>query len=151
MIAATPDELRADLPAARRVLADWASPLVFVETPGLAFPGAQLEQRFAWTMNHPVREAYKAFQAMPYDASLQSAAAVLYAARPASDLFALSATGTLEIADNGNVRLQAGKGTHKVLRIAANQQEAAVQVLVELVTAQPAPPPAGRGRGGPQE
>ena len=62
VIAATPDELRADLPAARRVLADWASPLVFVETPGLAFPGAQLEQRFAWTMNHPVREAYKAFQ-----------------------------------------------------------------------------------------
>jgi hypothetical protein len=152
VIAATADELRADLPAARKVLADWPGPLVFVETPGLAFPGAQLETRFAWAMNHPVREAYKAFQAMPYDAPLQSAAAVLYAARPSSDLFALSATGTVEVADNGSVGFQAsGTETHKLLRIAANQQEAAVQALVELVTSQPPAAPAGRGRGGPQE
>jgi hypothetical protein len=152
VIAATPDELRADLPAARKVLADWASPVIFVEAPNLAFPGAQLESRFAWAPNHPVREAYKAFQTMPYDAPLASAAAVLYAARPSSDLFMLSSAGTLELADNGIVRLEAsGAGTRKFVRIQVNQQEAAVQALVELITAQPAPPPAGRGRGGPPQ
>jgi hypothetical protein len=153
VIAATPDELRADLPAARKVLADWAGPVIFVEAPDLAFPGAQLEPRFAWAMNHPVREAYKAFQTMPYDAPLASAAAVLYAARPASDLFTLSAAGTLEVADSGVVRLQpSGTGTRKIVRISANQQEAAVQALVELITTQPPAPPAGRGgRGGPPQ
>lgn len=152
VIAATADELRADLPAARKVFAEWAGPVVFVEAPGLVFPGAQLEPLFAWAMNHPVREAYKAFQTMPYDAPLQSAAAVLYAARPASELFTLSAGGTLQVDDNGNVRHQAGGGTRKMLRIAADQQAAAVQALVQLVTEQPAAPAAGRGgRGGPPQ
>jgi hypothetical protein len=153
VIAATPEELRADLPATRKVLTEWASPVIFVEAPGLLFPGAQLEPRFAWSMNHPVREAYKAFQTMPYDAPLASAAAVLYAARPASELFTLSAAGTFEVADNGTLRLQtSGAGTRKILSIAANQQDATVQALVDLITSQPAAAPAGRGgRGGPPQ
>lgn len=145
VISASADDLRSDLVSARKVLADWPTPLVFVVMPGLLFPSAQLEPRFAWAMNHPVRDAYKAFQTMPYDAPLQSAAGVLFAARPASELFTLSAVGILELADNGTVRHQVGAGTRKVLGIAANQQEAAVQALVELITAQPPAPPAGRG------
>ncbi len=152
VIAATAEDLRSDLAAARKVLADWATPVLIVEAPGLAFPGAQLEPRFAWAMNHPVREAYKAFQAMPYDAPLQSSVAALYAVRPASELFTVSAGGVIEVLDNGSVRFQASNGgTRKMLRIAANQQDAAVQALVELVTSQPAAPQPGRGRGGPQE
>ncbi len=153
VIAATPDELRADLPATRKVLADWEAPIIFVEAPELKFPGAQLEARFSWAPNHPVREAYKAYQTMPYDAPLASTAAVLYAARPASELFALSSAGTLEVADNGVIRHQpSASGTRKIARISATQQEAAVQALVELVTAPPAAPAAGRGgRGGPPQ
>ncbi len=153
VIAATPEELRADLAASRRVLTEWASPIVFVEVPELKFPSDQLESRFTWAPNHPVREAYKAYQTMPYDAPLASAAAVLYAARPGSELFTLSNAGTLEVADNGTVRHQpSATGTRKIVRIAPNQQEAAVQALVELVTAQPAAPAAGRGgRGGPPQ
>ncbi|MEP6962182.1 MAG: hypothetical protein ABI995_08890 [Acidobacteriota bacterium] len=152
VIAATAEDLRLDLVSVRKVLADWPSQVVFVEAPGLAFPSAQLDTRFAWTMNHPVREAYKAFQAMPYDAPLQSAVGALYAARPASDLFALSSGGVIEVMDNGSIRFQqSASGTRKMLRIAANQQDAAIEALVELVTAKPAPAPPGRGRGGPQE
>lgn len=152
VIAATSEELRSDLPSARKVLAAWPSLVVFVETPGLVFPGAQLDTKFAWTMNHPVREAYKAFQAMPYDAPLQASVAALFAARPASDLFTLSAGGTIEVMDNGSVRFQASaSGTRKMLSVAASQQEAAVQALVELATAQPPAAQTGRGRGGPQE
>jgi len=153
VIAATPDDLRADLPAARKVLAEWAAPIAFVEAPELTFPGGQLEPRFAWAENHPVREAYKAFQAMPYDAPLAAAAAVLYAARPASDLFTTSGAGALEVADDGAVRHQpSGSGTRKIVRIAASQQEAALQALIDLIAAQPAAPAAGRGgRGGPPQ
>ena len=152
VIAAHAEDLRSDLPSVRKVLAGWPSPVVFVEAPGIAFPGAQLETKFAWTMNHPVREAYKAFQAMPYDAPLQSAVGALYAARPTSDIFTVSSGGVIEVMENGIVRFQeSAGGTRKLLRVAANQQDAVLQVLVELVTAQPAAAQPGRGRGGPQE
>jgi len=151
VLAASADELRSDLAAARKILADWPTPLVLVDAPGVVFPGAQLESRFVWAMNSPVREAYRAYQPMPYDAPLQSAIAVLYAVRPASEFFNLSVAGTIEVAENGSTRFQPGTGTRRLLRLAENQQEAAVQALVELVTAQPPQPQTGRGRGGPQK
>jgi len=151
VLSASAEELRSDLPAARKILADWPTPLVLVDAPGVVFPGGELESRFAWAMNSPVREAYRAYQPMPYDAPLQSALAVLHAVRPASEFFHLSGAGTIEVAENGSTRFQPGSGTRKLLRLAENQQEAAVQALVELVTAQPPQPQTGRGRGGPQK
>jgi len=151
VLAASADDLRSDLAAARKILADWPTPLVLVDAPGVVFPGAQLESRFVWAMNSPVREAYRAYRPMPYDAPLQSAIAVLHAVRPASEFFNLSVAGTIEVAENGSTRFQPGTGTRRLLRLAENQQEAAVQALVELVTAQPPQPQTGRGRGGPQK
>lgn len=148
VLAATADDLRADLSAARKVLAEWPTPLVLVDA-SLAFPGAQLETHFAWAMNSPVREAYRAYQPMPYDASLQPAIAVLHAVRPGNVFFTLSSAGTIDLAENGSTRFQPGTGTRRLLRLAENQ-DAAVQALVELATAQPQQPQTGRGRG-PQE
>jgi hypothetical protein len=54
----------------------------------LPFPGASIEKDFAWTSDHPVADAYRAYQAMPYDAPSWDMAAVLYAVHP--ELFELS-------------------------------------------------------------
>jgi hypothetical protein len=102
--------------------------------------------RLAWAENHPVREAYQAHQKMPYDAPLASAAAVLHAARPESEWFTLSPPGVIEVLDTGATRFSASaSGSHRTLKLAANQREAAVQGIIELVAAQP---PAASGRGG---
>lgn len=146
-IDATTEDLRADLPSTRKVLANWPAPLVLVEVPDLKFPGAQLESRFAWTENHPVRDAYQAFQKTPYDAPLQSAAAVLYAVRPEGGLFTVSDPGIISVMDDGRATFAASaQGTHRIVRLVENQRDAAVQTLVELIAAQP-PAPAGRGGG----
>ena len=145
------EDLRLDLPAARQVLADWPTPLVLVDAPGIDFPGAQLESRFSWAMNSPIREAYRAYQPMPYDASLRAAIAVLYAVRPSSEIFSLSASGTVDLSDDGSTQFRPGNGKHRILRIKEDQREAAVQLLMDLIAAQPPQPQTGRGRGGPQE
>jgi hypothetical protein len=153
VIAATAEDLRADLPAVRIVMQRWPTPLALVEVPELMFPGGELAMRFAWAANHPVRDAYEAFQKMPYDAPLQSAAAVWHAVHPQSELFALSGPGTIDIMDDGRTRFTAsGNGTHRMLRVAPNQRDAAAQAIVELISAQPQPPSgAGRGRGKQEE
>ena len=151
-VAVTAENLRADLAAARRVFKDWTGPVVLVQTPEIAFPGAELEARFAWSADNPVREAYQSFQKMPYDAPLQSAAAVLYAVRPESDLFTLSPPGVIELMDNGDTNFTSvANGKHRVLRPVANRQEDAVNTLVELITGQPASPARGGRGGGKQE
>jgi hypothetical protein len=148
VLSANADDLRVDLAAARKVLSSWPAPIVMVDAPAVLFPGAQLESRFAWSPNHPVREAYQLSQTMPYDEPLQSAVAALYAVRGQSDLFELSGPGTIEILDDGRTRFTASaNGKHKMLRIAAGKQEETVQTLVELITSQPAAPGAGRGKG----
>ena len=110
VIAATAEDLRADLNSARKIFGDWPTGVVMAEMPELVFPAVQLENCFAWAMNHPVREAYQAFQKMPYDAPLQSAAAVLHAVRPASGLFTLSSPGGIEVMDDGNTKFTASRG-----------------------------------------
>jgi hypothetical protein len=55
----------------------------------------------------------------------------------------------IEIADDGRARFTAsGKGTHRILRIAANQQGPVTQSMVDLITAQlQQQTGGGRGRG----
>jgi hypothetical protein len=148
VISASADDLKADLKSARKILASWSTPIAFADIPNLAYPGAELDRRFAWTMNHPVAEAYRTYQRMPYDAPMQAAAAALYAVRPDSPFFTTSAQGSLEILDDGRTRFTGSEeGSHRMLRLADNQNDAAIQALADLVSAQPPAAPAGRGRG----
>lgn len=148
VISASAEDWKADLKSARKLVASWPTPIVFADIPNLNYPGAELEQRFAWSMNHPVAEAYRSYQRMPYDAPLQAAAAALYAVRPGSPFFETSAQGSVEILDDGRTRFAASEsGSHRMLRLAENQNEAATSALADLVSGQPPAPPAGRGRG----
>src|SRR6185369_6006520 len=82
--AADPQVL-ADLPAARKLFAEWPSPIVAAGTEigtALAFPAASLEKDFAWAPAHPLVDAYRAAGKMPYDAPGTALAAALYAVRP---------------------------------------------------------------------
>ena len=148
VISASAGDLKEDLKSARKILTNWPTPIFFADLPNLAFPGAQLDERFAWSMNHPVADAYRAYQRMPYDAPMQAAAAALYAVRPDSPFFSASAAGSIEILDDGRTRFTASeKGSHRMLHLADNQDDAATRALADLVSAQPPAPSAGRGRG----
>ena len=77
--------IKADVAAAKRLFAEWPTPIVAVGSEvgdALPYPGASIEKDFAWSPAHPVVDAYRAFKAMPYDAPAPALAAVLHAAHP---------------------------------------------------------------------
>lgn len=147
LVIAGSEGLRADLPAARKVLAGWPSPIVFVSDEVgsmLPYPGASIETDFAWSgSRHPLVDAYRAAAAkpMPYDAPGTGMAAVLYAIRGEKEkVFGLSATGALQIGADGAVSLTpATDGRHRQIEIDPAKKDQIVKTFVELASAKPVP------------
>lgn len=141
-LACLPDQVRADLPAIQRVLADWPSPIVAVTEP-VVFPGSSLGKEFAWADKHPIVDAYLAYRTMPYDAPAP-ALALLNAIRPGSG-FVESAVGLLSANDDGSFGLAAtGGGRHRLLTMDPARKAEIVETCVRLVAAPPLPRPMRR-------
>ena len=134
-----------DLPSARKVLAEWPTPISFVpEEIGKAipFPGSAVAKEFlANTPNHPVAEAYTAWQPMPYDAPTTAMAAALHATRMKEPYFKVSEPGTLSIGADGKLAFApSAQGKHTQLSLDPAQKEKVQQLYVELATAKVIPP-----------
>jgi hypothetical protein len=149
--AGAPDAtIKSDVAAARKLFAEWPTPIVAVGTEvgdALPYPGASIERDFAWSPVHPVVDAYRALKPMPYDAPAAALAATLYAVHPDGDLFKVSDPGTIDVLDDGRTRFTpAADGKHRYLIVDPTQRETVIGLYTALVSAQPAPRP-GRGRG----
>jgi hypothetical protein len=134
--------IKADVAAAKRLLAQWPTPIVAVGAEvgdALPFPGSSIEKDFAWAPAHPIVDAYRANGTMPYDAPAPSMAAVLYAVRP-DGYFKLSAPGAIDVLEDGHTRFTpAAGGRHRYVVIDPEQKEKVIQAYVELASAKPAP------------
>jgi inosine-uridine nucleoside N-ribohydrolase len=135
--------IHADVTAARQVLAQWPGPVVACgeeigET--LAFPGESIERDFAWSQAHPVADAYRAAQPMPYNAPARSMAAALYAVRPNEGYFKLSSPGTITVAADSHTKFtSSAEGRHRYLISDPAQKDRIVQVFREVASAKPVP------------
>src|ERR1017187_6575130 len=90
-----------DIPAAKRLFAEWPTPVVIAPAElgdALPFPAAAIDRDFAWSDAHPLVAAYRAFRPMPYHAPALAMAAALYAVRPQENYFQLSGPGTVTVA-----------------------------------------------------
>jgi hypothetical protein len=134
--------MKADVAAAKRLLARWPTPIVAVGTEvgdALPFPGSSIEKDFAWAPAHPLVDAYRAGGSMPYDAPAPSLAAALYAVRP-DGYFKLSAPGEIGVLEDGRTRFTpAADGRHRYVVVDPEQKEKVIQAYVELASAKPAP------------
>jgi len=143
--------IKADVAAAKKLFAEWPTPIVAVGTEvgaALPYPGASIEKDFVWAPMHPVVDAYRAFKAMPYDAPASALAAVLHAVHPEASYFKLSDPGTISVLDDGRTTFTpAADGKHRYLIVDPAQKEQVTGVYTALVSAPPAPRP-GRGRSG---
>ena len=141
--------IKSDVAAARRLFAEWPTPIVMVGAEvgdALAYPAASIEKDFAWSPAHPVVEAYRAFRPMPYDASAPALAAVLYAVQPDEGYFTLSASGTISVLDDGRTQFAPqADGKHRYLIVDPGQKARVMTQYTSLVSAQPAPRPGRRG------
>jgi hypothetical protein len=141
-------ECRQDSNAMRRVLSDWPSPVVLCGRDvgdALLYPGASIDQDFAWAKAHPVVDFYRAASTEGSDTPAQDLAAILYAVRPDAGFFQLSDSGTIEVLDSGDMRLNPdAAGRHKRLVLDPAKKEAILATLREIVSAKPVPPPQRR-------
>ncbi|MES1255435.1 MAG: hypothetical protein ABUS56_07505, partial [Acidobacteriota bacterium] len=136
--------IRADVAAARRLLAEWPTPIVAVGTEvgeAVRYPGYSIDTDFAWAPAHPIAEAYRAYRAMPYDAPAQAVAAALYASNQKDSYFQLSAPGTIQVLDDGRTQFSpSDSGRHRYLIVDPAQKDRIVKAFTTLVSAKPIPP-----------
>jgi hypothetical protein len=111
-----------------KLLAEWPSPVAFADEDlgqSLKFPAESIDRDFGWATNHPLLDAYRAANTMPYDAVSSLMAAALYAVHPDDGYFKVSQQRLLADPD---------------------QKERIVQAYRQAVSAKPAEPKRG-GRG----
>ncbi len=131
----------ADIPAAKRLFAEWPTPIVAVgrevgeHTP---YPASSIEKDFAWAEAHPLVDAYRAYKPMPYDAPTWDMAAVLYAVRPQEKYFKMSGSGRIDVLNDGRTKFTPSPdGKHRYLIPDDSQRERVVNTYTELASAKP--------------
>lgn len=125
LLCATQTGMQADPAAAEKVFAGWPTPIVTVGREigeALPFPGESIAKDFAYSGAHPIADAYRAYQPMPYDAPSWAMAAMLYAAHPNDGYFKPS-----------------GSGNRRALVLDPEQKERIIRTYVEMASAKPVP------------
>ena len=120
VVAASEKALKADAVAAKKMFAEWPTPIVVAGPEigsGLEFPGASIDKEFAAaTPDNPVADAYRAWDPKLGNTPALASAAALYAGRPKEGYFKVS---------DGHLILD------------PDQKEKIVQTMVELASAKP--------------
>ncbi len=132
-----------DPAAAKAVLKDWPTPIVFAGPElgaALPFPGASVGKEFQEQVpNHLAAEAYKAFKPMSYDTPSWAMVAALHAGRPNAGYFKVSDAGTVTLQSDGKTTFQAGAdGRHRHLILDPGKKDTILHDYVELASAKPA-------------
>jgi inosine-uridine nucleoside N-ribohydrolase len=135
--------IETDIPAAKKLFAEWPTPIVasgYEVGEKLLYPASSIETDFAWTENHPVVDAYRAYKPMPYDAETWDMTAVLYAIRPDAGHFELSEPGTIRVHEDGRTSFEpAPEGKHRYLILDPSKADGIIQTFRELASARPVP------------
>lgn len=130
-----------DIPAAKKVFAEWPTPLVtspFEVGIAINYPGSSIENDFQWTSMHPMVEAYKSYQKMPYDRPTWDLTSVLYSIEGPS-YFTTSPAGKIHVTDQGATEFTPdNEGNRFYMTVDSIQAENIKKHLVELITKKPA-------------
>jgi hypothetical protein len=142
--------IKADIPAFKKLLAQWPTPIFFSGNEvgaALEFPGGSLDKGAAeGVIDQPVADAYRAHEAMPYNAPTWAMTAALFAGRPKEGYFKLSGPGRVSVDGEGRTAFSpAEKGSHQYLIVDPAQKEKIILSYIELATAKAVPRRFGRG------
>lgn len=133
--------VKMDVPAATKVINTWPTPIVFSPFEVgkvIKFPAASIERDFAYVEHHPLREAYHAYNKMPYDRETWDLTSVLEAVRPGRGYFTVSKPGRVALVEEGKItfREEAG-GSHRILSVTPEQIVRVREALVMLASQPP--------------
>lgn len=135
--------VKIDIPGAQTLVANWPTPIVFSGFEigvALPYPAISIEKDFSYVAKHPVAEAYKLYDHMPYDRPTWDLTSVLYAVRPNRGYFDVSPLGRLEITKEGMSKFTPDPaGQHRFLILKPEERRRVQEALVELASQPPTP------------
>lgn len=141
--------IAADVAAARRVFAEWPTPVLAVGSEvgeAVRLPLAKLVEGTAWSSAHPITAACRALAAAAPDVPTTAAAGVLHALRPDDGALIASPPGTISVLDDGRTRFVASPGgRHRYLSVHPAQRERLLATYASLASEPPAPRPVRKG------
>jgi inosine-uridine nucleoside N-ribohydrolase len=130
-----------DLPAAKKFVADWPTPIVFSGFEvGLAvtYPAASIVNDYRYAKNHPLPEAYRRYDPPPHNRPCWDLTSVLYAVHPDRGYFGLSEPGRVTVGDDGVTRFApAADGRHRFLTVSREQVARCREAFAQLASQPP--------------
>lgn len=129
-----------DLPAARKLAAEWPSPIIwsgFEIGIAVPYPAVSIERDFNYVPHHPVAEAYWLHEPPPHERPTWDLTSALYAVRSDRNYFGLSVPGRVTVEPDGYTRFAPGPGGRdRFLTLDELQAPRVREALVQL-TSQP--------------
>lgn len=129
-----------DVPAAKVIFNEWPTPVVaspFELGIQTCYPATSIENDFGWAPLHPVVEAYKAYQPMPYDRPMWDPTALLYAVE-GDKWFTVSPKGKVAVEGEGSTLFTEDEaGDRQYLSVNPEQAKAIVDYFVKVISAKP--------------
>lgn len=129
-----------DIPATKLLAEKWPGPVVWSGFEiGIAafYPWASMENDFAYTDKHIIKEGYLAYG--DKNRPTWDLTTVLYAVFPDRGYFGLSGNGRVRVGDDGKTDFfPDGNGRHRFLTMDSLQTERVREAFVQLVSAPPA-------------
>jgi inosine-uridine nucleoside N-ribohydrolase len=136
-----------DIPSAQALAAGWPTPIVWSGFEiGLrpTFPAAVAEHHFGYVPHHPVADAYRLHNKMPYSQPTWDLTSVLYAVRPEGGYFDLSGPGRVVVESDGFTRFTPeADGRDRYLVLKTDAQVERVREALALLASEPPHRPAG--------
>jgi len=127
-----------DLPASRKVAAEWPTPIVwsgFEIGAAIEYPAESVNRDFAYVAHHPVAEAYCHYIPMPHNRPTWDLTAVLYAVYPERGYFGLSEAGQVSIDADGSTHFVASvNGRDRYLTLNEAQVVRVKEAFVQWVS-----------------
>jgi inosine-uridine nucleoside N-ribohydrolase len=130
--------IKIDLAASSRLFAEWPTEIAasgFEIGQAILYPAVSIEKDFSYVEHHPVADAYRAYEKMPYDRPTWDLTAVLYAVRPDRGYFNVSPPGAIRVDSDALTRFTPDKnGKHRFLILSEDQRVRVQEALVQLAS-----------------
>lgn len=130
-----------DIQSAKVIFEQWPSPVVatgFEVGVSIKYPASSILNDFGWAYPaHPVVEAYKRYQKMPYDRPTWDPTAVLYAVE-GGDRFTVSPKGKIEVTEEGSTIFSPDdNGTRRYLAVTPEQADDIRSYFIQRMNIRP--------------
>lgn len=130
-----------DLPAARRLAAEWPTPIVwsgFEVGLAIPYPAVSIEKDFSYVARHIVQESYQLYEPTPHERPTWDLTSALFAVRPDRGYFSLSEPGTVSISETGETTFTpVASGRDRYLIVDALQVARVKEALAMLCSEPP--------------